>query len=107
MRISRRFIFVLPALALFIPLAVYLYNTIYIRYLADDFCVWGQSVSLGPFRSAWWWYRNWTGRFMTFVVMGLVSPRGYRLAGLVEAGMLIAWFVGTFALLQLLARRWQ
>ena len=47
-------------------LAVYAYLGKFTRLLADDFCSLYFADRLGLFRSIWYWYLNWSGRYTAF-----------------------------------------
>ncbi|HSL44985.1 MAG TPA: DUF6056 family protein [Anaerolineales bacterium] len=48
------------------------------RYIGDDYCTAFYAHRLGVFRSTWFWYLNWSGRYSASVAdaaIGLLGPR--------------------------------
>ena len=75
---------VLAAAGLMVPPGIVIGLHIYIgsfnRMLGDDYCTTYMAERLGLFRSLWFWYRTWHGRFSANVADWLISlfgPGGY------------------------------
>jgi hypothetical protein len=68
------------ALGLLIPpgiiIGFYIYVGIFNRMLSDDYCSMYIGKRLGLFRSIWYWYRTWHGRFSANVADWLLSLFG-------------------------------
>jgi hypothetical protein len=82
-------------------LASYAYVGSFTRMLADDFCSIYFAERLGLFRSVWYWYLNWSGRYTAFAADWLIlrSTLGpYRLHYLVPATVLLWLIFVTFAI---------
>jgi len=52
--------------------ALYAYLGNFTRMLADDFCSIYYADKLGLFRSTWYWYLNWSGRYTAFAADWLI-----------------------------------
>ena len=53
-------------------IAAYAYLGNFTRLLADDFCSIHYADRLGLFRSIWFWYLNWSGRYTAFAADWLI-----------------------------------
>ncbi|RPJ28333.1 MAG: hypothetical protein EHM33_04835 [Chloroflexi bacterium] len=61
-------------------IGLYIYIGSFNRMLGDDYCTMYQGQHLGLFRSIWFWYLTWHGRFSANVADWLISvagPGGY------------------------------
>ena len=88
-------------------LAAYAYLGNFTRLIADDFCSMALADRLGLFRSVWYWYLNWSGRYTAFAADWLIlsfSLGPYRFHYVVPA-VLLLWFIFTVLVLFLYFRR--
>jgi hypothetical protein len=75
-----------------IGLGLYGYLGNFTRMLADDFCSSYFAGRLGLFRSVWYWYLNWSGRYTAFAMDWLILQFAlgpYKLHYFVPATILI------------------
>ncbi|MGE5375071.1 MAG: DUF6056 family protein [Bacteroidota bacterium] len=80
---------------------LYAYLGSFTRMLADDFCSIYFADRLGLFRSVWYWYRNWSGRYTAFaadwlVLKAILGP--YRLHYIIPVTILFWLIFVTFAI---------
>lgn len=102
MRNNRLILFLLTALPL-AGLAAYGALGSLTRLIADDFCLFYFADRLELFRSIWYWYLNWGGRYTAFAIDWLVLKTilgPYRLEYSVPATLLL-WMIGTAGTLYL------
>lgn len=83
-----------------VGLAVYACLGNFTRMLADDFCSIYFADRLGLFRSTWYWYLNWSGRYTAFawdwfVLEFVLGP--YNLHYIVPVSILLWLLFGTLA----------
>ena len=71
MRIFRMARFLIIAFSS-LGLLMYAHLGNYTRMLADDFCSLHFAERLGLFRSVWYWYLNWSGRYTAFAADWLI-----------------------------------
>ena len=83
--------------SLFLPssivLGIHAYLGSFNRYIADDFCSAYFAERLGVFRSVWFWYLSWFGRYSASLadsILPLIGTRGLTYAVLV---ILVIWVV--------------
>lgn len=91
-------------------LATYAYVGSFTRMLADDFCSIYFADRLGLFRSIWYWYLNWSGRYTAFAADWLIlrSTLGpYRLHYIVPTTILLWLIFVTFAIHLHLQKRYE
>lgn len=70
------------------------------RLIADDFCSAHFARRLGLFRSIWYWYNNWSGRYTAFGVDWLMEKIGVYALPIMPPLVLLAWYVFTFLALR-------
>lgn len=88
----------IPAGAVFL---LYLYLGIFTRMIADDFCSAYYARRLGLFRSIWYWYLNWSGRYTAFGADWLMEKTGVHALPAIHSLALLAWLFFTVTALQL------
>jgi len=84
-----------------VGLASYAYLGSFTRLLGDDFCSIGIASRLGLFRSIWFWYLNWSGRYTAFATDWLIlktSLGPYRLYYIVPITIFLWLIFATSAL---------
>lgn len=84
-------------------LSAYAYLGSFTRMLADDFCLFSSADRLGLFRSTWFWYTNWGGRYTAFaadwlLLKSLLGP--YQMHFMVPLTLLL-WLILTSGALYL------
>lgn len=103
----RRIALLLTNGALLIPLIVYVYNTIYIRYMADDYCVLAFVRQNGVIGTAQNLYVAWSGRFVNSIVVSAALGAGWQISALFVSGTLIVWWIASFGVLRYVTRKLQ
>src|ERR1700690_1304682 len=92
---------ILPAMMLIL----YGYIGSFIRYLADDYCSMFYAKKFSFFRSIWYWYINWSGRFSAYAVDWFVTRMGTRAVQFVPPVTLAFWLVVTVLAVYLFLRQ--
>src|SRR5258708_22382396 len=98
------FFFGMAAVGLTIPFAIYLYATVYMRWMADDWCIINQ-FRPGNLAGIAYYYTNWSGRFANYLTTGLIEPTGLISAILFTIAMLVVWWIALFGIIQAFARK--
>jgi len=85
----------LPSLLLILPagtaLALHAYLGSFTRFLADDYCSAYYADRLGLFRSIWYWYLNWSGRYAAFAADWLMEKLGAHALPVLPPLFLLIW----------------
>jgi hypothetical protein len=89
-------------------LAMYAYIGNFTRMLADDFCSIYFADRLGLFRSIWYWYFNWSGRYTAYaadwlILKSILGP--YRLHYVVPATIVLWLLLITFTVYMALEKK--
>ena len=92
---------ILPA----IMLILYGYIGSFARYLADDYCSMFYAKKFSFFRSIWYWYINWSGRFSAYAVDWFVTRMGTRAVQFVPPVTLAFWLFVTVLAVYLFLRQ--
>jgi Family of unknown function (DUF6056) len=71
----------------------------YTRFMADDYCSAYYATRFGLFRSIWYWYINWSGRYTAFAFdwLTLTKTLGPYGAHLVPPIAIATWLIATIA----------
>jgi hypothetical protein len=92
-------------LLLTLGIAVYAFNGVYSRYMADDYCIVGEIRGRDLFSMTAQWYREASGRVAQFIALIVTLNLGVGFAAVSPALLLLAWIAAlTWSLLPL-ARR--
>ncbi len=75
------------------PLAVWIYNSQYMRLVADDYCQAASVRDYGAFKYIFVVYQTWGGRYTATLVYGLLSNIGYTSIWLLIGTLMIAWLL--------------
>jgi len=86
-------LWVIPALMLGIPLALYAFTGLYVRYMADDYCTAAVLGQRGFWGSQLQWYQQWSGRYSFSFLIGLVESIGSRSSSLLTLFFLMIFMV--------------
>lgn len=63
----------------------------FVRYMADDFCTVFYAHRLGVFRSTWFWYLNWSGRFSASILDATLGALGPKVLPIIVPLTIILW----------------
>lgn len=74
----------------------------YSRFMADDYCSASQALQRGTLRAAWYWYRNWTGRYSANLLDAIFGKLGPGFTPAVTAIVLFLWLALLAATISLL-----
>jgi len=89
-----RFVWIAINLVLGLPLLLFAYSFLFIRYLADDFCVIGISLNRGPLYALGYWYQAWTGRYTYTLSSALAGQVGIGAAPPIALIVFGLWWLG-------------
>src|SRR5690349_4971890 len=86
-------LFVISFLFSSTTLVLHGYLRYFTRYMADDFCTAYYAQRLGIFRSTWFWYLNWSGRFSASLADATVGLLGPDILPIVVPLSILLWLV--------------
>src|SRR5260221_3880594 len=94
-------LFIIPFTTLALTGFAYLGN--YTRFMADDYCSAYYAQRLGLFRSIWYWYLTWSGRYTAFAFdwLTMVQTFGPYGAHLIPPLAIVIWTIATVAAIYL------
>lgn len=81
-----------------VTLSLHGYLGHFARYMADDFCTVFYAHRLGVFRSTWFWYLNWSGRFSASILDATVGSLGPRILPILVPLTIILWLAALIVL---------
>ena len=73
-------------------LSTHAYLGSFSRFIADDYCSAAEEIKLGIFRSAWYWYITWNGRYSANLLDAIFGKLGSNFSPVVTSLVLITWF---------------
>jgi len=82
-------------IVLTLPLLAHIYNGLFSRFMADDYCAAAVGLEYGVIGGVLYWYNTWTGRYMNFALTSLMAPTGTAFAALTPLVVIVAWFAAT------------
>ena len=83
-----------------LAIAVLCVRGVWVRYNADDYWTASIVARIGFWKSQWWWYERWSGRFAYTFLIGVIESMGPRIVPALVPVALAGWFAATFALLR-------
>ncbi len=86
------------------PLIIYVYATVYMRWMADDWCIIDNFRQYGNLGGLRFYYTTWSGRFANYLTTGLVEPTGLTSVIVLTAGLLIVWWIALFGIIRIIAQ---
>lgn len=88
-----------------IPITLHAYLGSFTRLIADDYCTFYNTQTLGVLGTAWYWYRTWTGVYARSLINEILIWIGPYNMQMIVPGVLMIWWLATGWVFYLLLER--